>query len=142
MRPPATRELFSARKAATHPLAWVIEPLESEPTLLVRPMFGGKAVYVHGRLVLYLTFKAEPWRGVLVPTDRAHHAGLRAERPALAPHPILGKWLYLPESAPSFERDAGWVVTRIRARDSRIGIAPGAGRRASRRENAESRKRG
>ena len=119
------RDPFQSTKAKlVHPLAWVIEPLENEPTLVVRPMFGGRAVYVAGRFVLFLVAKTEPWRGVLVPMERAHHAALGTELPALQPHPVLPKWLYLPEAAASFERDAAWLVARVRARDPRIGIEP------------------
>jgi hypothetical protein len=136
------RELFSTKAAREHPLAWVVETLESEPSFALRPMFGGRAVHLHGRMVLYLTLKKEPWRGVLVPTLRDHQPALQAECPALSPHPILGKWLYLPEAAPSFERDAAWIVRRIRARDARIGIEPGGKRRKRAQGNAQSRKRG
>src|SRR5688572_14247664 len=108
------RELFRAKTAVVHPYAWVIEPLE--PTLVLRAMFGGKAVYLHGHLVLVLMAKIEPWRGLLIATDHPHHASLIADRPAaFAPHPILGKWLYLPETAPSFDADASWLVERLRA---------------------------
>ncbi len=112
-----------------HPLAWVIEPLAGEPSLVVRPMFGCRAVYLRGRMVLCLAAKAEPWRGVLVPTERAHHAALIADRPALRPHPVLPKWLYLPEEAPSFERDSAWLVARVRAGDPCLGIEPGSDRK-------------
>lgn len=135
-------ELYSARTTVAHPLAWVIEPLEAEPTLLVRPMFGGKAVYLDGRLVLFLAARKEPWRGVLVPTFHLHHASLQDERPALLPHPILPKWLYLPETAPEFESTTAWVVARIRARDARIGIEPAGKRRKTAQGKAHSRKRG
>ncbi len=103
---------------------WLVEPLEDDPTFLLRPMFGGKAVYLHGRFVLYLADKDEPWRGVLVPTEREHQPSLIADRPALAPHPVLPKWLYLAEAADSFETDAQWLVHRARAADPRIGIDP------------------
>ena len=103
---------------------WLIEPLEDDPTFLLKPMFGGKAVYLHGRFVLYLADKEEPWRGVLVPTEREHQASLIADRPALTPHPILPKWLYLPEETDSFEADAQWLVQRARAADDRVGINP------------------
>jgi len=119
------REPPDLRVKAIHPLAWVIEPLAGEASLVVRAMFGGKAVYVRGRFVLYLAAKEEPWRGVLVPTEREHHAALIADRPALRPHEILPKWLYLPEAAPTFERDAAWLVARVRAGDGRVGIEPG-----------------
>ncbi|MCC6416573.1 MAG: hypothetical protein IT582_11745 [Opitutaceae bacterium] len=108
---------------------WLVEPLEREPTLLVKSMFGGKAVYLDGRFVLYLADKEEPWRGVLVPMERAHHAAVIADRATLAPHPVLPKWLYLPEVADRFEADAQWLVTRIRQRDPRIGIIPPAAKR-------------
>ena len=111
-----------------HPLAWMVEPLAGEPSLLVRPMIGCRAVYLHGRMVLCLAAKTEPWRGVLVPTERAHQAALIGERRALRPHPVLPKWLYLPEAEPSFENDAIWLVARVRVGDPRIGIEPGPGR--------------
>jgi len=103
---------------------WLLDPLADEPTLLVRSMFSGQAVYLDGRMVLYLADRAEPWRGVCVPMERDQHAALIADCPALAPHPELPKWLYLPESTDSFEHDAQWIVTRIQARDPRIGIIP------------------
>ena len=118
------RELFAAKTAAVHPYLWIIEPLETEPTLIVKPMFGGRSVYVEGRIVLGLMAKTEPWRGVLVATSHEHHASLRADCPSLRPHPVLGKWLYLAEAEATFERDAGWLVRRIRARDPRIGVTP------------------
>ncbi len=124
MRTPRDR-----RPVLIHPLAWVVEPLESEPTLLVRPMFGGKAVYVRGRFVLFLVSKEEPWRGVLVPTEREHQPSLIQDFPALSPHEVLPKWLYLPEAAASFERDTAELVRRIRSADPRIGIEPGVRRK-------------
>jgi hypothetical protein len=44
---------------------------------------------------------------VLVCTFHKHQPGLLAKRPSLKKHPILGKWLYLPETSETFERDAG-----------------------------------
>lgn len=108
---------------------WLVEPLESEATLLVKSMFGCKAVYLDGRMVLCLAAKEEPWRGVLVPMERENHTALIKDRPGLAPHPVLPKWLYLPEAADSFETDAQWLVKKIRARDPRIGIMPPAAKR-------------
>ena len=40
------------------------------------------------------------------------------------PHPVLPKWLYLPESADGFERMAEKLVQLVRRRDPRIGVAP------------------
>ncbi len=95
-----------------------------DPTFVLRPMFGTRAVYLDGRLVLCFAARRDPWRGVLVATERDHHAALRADWPELAPHPVLPKWLYLPESADSFERVAERLVQMVRRRDPRIGIVP------------------
>ena len=108
-----------------HPLLWLAEPLQFDPSYLDKAMFGGRAVHFGGRFVLYLSWKEEPWRGVLVPTEREHQSSLLAEFPALAPHPVLPKWLYLPETAPTFESDAARLVTLIRRLDPRIGVLPG-----------------
>jgi hypothetical protein len=87
-------------------------------------MFGCQAVYLDGRLTLCFSAKREPWRGVLACTDRIHHASLLAELPELSPHPILPKWLYLPESAGRFEPVAERLVALARRRDPRLGVSP------------------
>jgi len=105
-----------------HPHAWLWEPLEDDAGFLLRPMFGGKAACVDGRMVLYFSAKEEPWRGVCVCTGREHHASLMAEFPELAPHKILPKWLYLAEAEDNFERVAAALVALAKRRDPRIGI--------------------
>lgn len=105
-----------------HRYAWLWEPLESDATFVVRPMFGSKAVCLDGRQQLCFFAKTEPWRGVLVCTDRVFHESLRAEFPALEPHPVLPKWLYLPEVVDDFERVAERLVTLVSRRDPRIGV--------------------
>lgn len=107
-----------------HPYAWLWEPLEEEPSFVLRAMFGARAAYLGGNLALCFTAKSEPWRGVLVCTEQAHHAALMASLPELAPHPILPKWLYLPETAAGFERAAVQLVQLARRRDPRIGVIP------------------
>ncbi len=118
------REPVIGKTRRVHPYQWLWEPLETDPTFLVRPMFGGKSVYLDGRLMLYFTAGEEPWRGVLACTERAHHAALLAEFPELSAHPVLPKWLYLPESADRFESVAERLVTLARRRDSRLGVTP------------------
>lgn len=110
--------------AVVHPYAWLWEPLEQEPTFVLRAMFGTKAAYLGGRLVLCFSARKEPWRGILVCTDREHHSSLATEFPALAPHPILPKWLYLPDDSDGFESTAERLVGLVRRRDPRIGIEP------------------
>ena len=113
-----------------HRLAWLWEPLEADPTFVLRSMFGAKAAYLDGKLMLCFCAGAEPWRGVLVGTDRSHHAALRAEFPEFSPHPILAKWLYLPEAADNFERAATRLVSLALRRDPRIGVVPAPRKKA------------
>jgi len=117
------RDIPFGKVIKVHPHAWLWEPLENDAGFLLRPMFGGKALYIDGRMTLFFCAKEEPWRGVCVCTERAHHASLMAEFPALAPHKILPKWLYLPEAEECFERVAEKLVALARRRDARVGIA-------------------
>jgi hypothetical protein len=107
-----------------HPLAWLTEPLLGEPSFVLKSWFGGRTIMLHGMHHLFLTTQGEPWQGVLVCTFHEHQPSLRAEFPALAQHPVLKKWLYLPESSETFEADARRLVQLIKARDPRIGIPP------------------
>lgn len=117
------------RIAPIHPHAWLWEPLETDASFVVRSMFGTKAVYLDGKLMFCFATKREPWSGVLVATDHPHHASLVAEFPALVPHPILPKWLYLSESAEAFEQTAGRLVRLARRRDPRLGVVPSSKKR-------------
>jgi hypothetical protein len=116
------RDLGSLRQV--HPHAWLWEPLEEEATFVLGAMFGTKVVYLGGKLMLCFAAKADPWRGILVCTEREYHGSLVAEFPSLAPHPILPKWLYLAESADDFERVGERLVALAVERDPRIGITP------------------
>lgn len=107
-----------------HPHQWLWEPLETDPTFVLRSMFGAKAAYLGGELMLCFCAGNEPWRGVLVCTDRANHPALRRDFPELTPHPILPKWLYLPEAADRFERIAAQLVSLARRHDPRLGVTP------------------
>lgn len=118
----------SARPRAVrpeHPLEWLADPVRDEPSFVLKSWFGGRTIMLHGLHTLFLTTQGEPWQGVLVCTFHEHQPSLLAEFPALRPHPVLKKWLYLPESADSFERDARRLVQLVRARDPRLGIPPG-----------------
>lgn len=107
-----------------HPLAWLTEPLVDEPSFVLKSWFGGRTIMLNGLHHLFLTTQGEPWQGVLVCTFHEHQASLRAEFPTLVQHPVLKKWLYLPESTESFERDARQLVRLVKARDPRLGIPP------------------
>ncbi len=120
---PASRVRAKAAKSE-HPLQWLAEPLLAEPTFELRSWFGGRTLMLDGKHQLFLTTQGEPWQGVLVCTFHEHQESLRADFPTLRPHPILGKWLYLSESADNFESIARQLVQRVRARDPRLGVPP------------------
>ena len=111
-----------AHARPAHRYAWLWEPLESDAAFELRAMFGAKAAYLDGRLQLCFMAKTEPWCGVLVCTDRAHHESLRGEFPVLTPHKVLPKWLYLPEADEDFERVGQRLVMLALRRDPRIGV--------------------
>lgn len=112
-----------ARVARSHALLWLFDALEDDPGYLRRKMFGCEAAYLDGRQCLVLADREPPWNGLLICTDHSYQASLTAQFPALRPHPVLGKWLYLPEDDPDFESQAGALVQLARARDARIGVA-------------------
>lgn len=122
-----SNRVSAARPRATrppHPLEWLADPLRDDPGFELKSWFGGRTVMLDGLHRLFLTAQGEPWQGVLVCTDHAHQASLRSDLPALNPHPILKKWLYLPETAETFETDARRLVSLAASRDPRIGVAP------------------
>lgn len=122
---PARADSFRAKAPRPeHPLAWLAEPLADDPSFVLKSWFGGRTIMLHGKHQLFLTTQGEPWQGVLVCTFHEHQPSLLTEFPALVQHPVLKKWLYLPESADSFERDAKRLVRLVKARDSRLGILP------------------
>jgi hypothetical protein len=92
-------------------------------------MFGCQAAYLFGKLVLVLAAKEEPWNGLLICTSREFHATLIAEYPALQPHPVLSKWLYLPQASDGFEETARELALHALKNDPRIGVEPTARKR-------------
>lgn len=107
---------------------WILEPFAEHRTFFTKPMFGGLAVYLHERQMLLLVEPTKSgrwkWHGVLVCTDRAHHASIRAQFPALMPHDVLGKWLFVDSTHDDFESTMEAVASRIARNDPRFGIVP------------------
>lgn len=124
MKPVRTTTVRPRAAPPEHPLQWLAEPLLAEPSFVLKSWFGGRTLMLHGLHTLFLTTQGEPWQGVLVCTFHEHQASLQLEFPALRPHPVLKKWLYLPENAETFEADARRLVALVRRRDPRIGIPP------------------
>jgi hypothetical protein len=112
-------------------LVWIFEPLERDSSYVRKPMFGSEAAYVGGLLCAVAADRGdEPWNGLLVCTSKERHAALIGELPALRPHPVLGKWLYVSQHDPAFEAVAQQVVSLVLAGDARIGVEPKPRRRA------------
>jgi hypothetical protein len=130
---------------------WIFEPFANHRTFFTKRMFGGLAAYVFERQMLVL---AEPtrsgrwkWHGVLVCTDHAHHASIRAEFPALAPHAFLRKWLFIESVHDDFESTMEAVARRVARNDPRFGIVPGVraqkkAKKAEKKVQTKARKRG
>lgn len=112
------------RRRRAHPLLWVIEEIEEEPSYLEKSMFGCLGCYLNGRLVLVLAARQEPWSGLLIPTSHEHHASIINEFPDLAAHPVLGKWLWLKMKVDDFEGVANMLIERILQNDRRFGVEP------------------
>ena len=114
----------SRKKAKLNPLLWVVESLQDEPSYLDRAWFGCRAVYLHGLMVLVLCAGEEPWNGLLIPTHHRFHDDIINDCRGVVRHPVLKKWLYLPEASEDFEADSMDIVERIRNGDHRIGVEP------------------
>ncbi|MFH1497966.1 MAG: hypothetical protein ABII82_09095 [Verrucomicrobiota bacterium] len=124
MKPRRPSELRPRVVKPPHPLEWLADPVRGDPTFELKAWFGGRSIMLDGKHQLFLTTQGEPWQGVLVCTFHEHQPSLLAEFPALRQHPVLKKWLYLPEAHEDFEAVAGRLVTLARQRDPRIGIPP------------------
>ena len=110
------------RIKANHGLHWIAAPLEEHPSFIRKKMFGCEMLCLHERQMLVLAAKAEPWNGLLVCTSRGHHSSLMEEYPALTPHPVLGKWLYVSQAHADFEEVAGLIADRAVRADRRMGV--------------------
>jgi hypothetical protein len=115
---------------------WILEPFAGHRTFFTKRMFGGLAAYLFDRQMLVLVEPTRTgrwtWHGVLVCTDHEHQASICAELPALAPHQVLRKWLYIDSSHEDFESTMQAVATRISRNDSRFGVTPGSSKRRTR----------
>jgi hypothetical protein len=111
-------------------LVWIFEAFERDPTYLRKRMFGCDAAYIDGLLCLVAADRDEPWNGLLVCTSQERHAALIGDMPALRQHPVLGKWLYVPQDDPAFEDVAQRMTALVLARDERVGVEPKPRRRS------------
>jgi hypothetical protein len=105
-------------------LLWIFDAFEADSTYLRKQMFGCDAAYLDGLLCLVAADREKPFNGLLVCTSHDRHAALVSELPALRPHPVLGKWLYVPQDDSAFEDTVEAVIALVLARDPRIGVEP------------------
>jgi hypothetical protein len=106
---------------------WILEAFAGRSSFFTKRMFGGLAAYLHGRLMLVLVEPTKTgrwkWHGVLVGTDHEHHASIRGDFPALAPHGFLRKWLYIDSADQNFDSTMEAVAQRMARNDRRFGVA-------------------
>ncbi|VXC98036.1 conserved hypothetical protein [Burkholderia sp. 8Y] len=105
-------------------LVWIFDAFERDATYIRKRMFGCDAAYIDGMLCLVAADREKPWNGLLVCTSQERHAALVDAIPALEPHPVLGKWLYVAQAHPDFEAVAEQLTALVLARDPRIGVEP------------------
>jgi hypothetical protein len=105
---------------------WILEEFNEHPTFFTKRMFGGLAAYIFERLMLLLIEPTKSgrwnWHGVLVCTDYQHHASIQAEFPALMPHEVLRKWLFIDSTHQDFESTMQAVAKHVASNDQRFGI--------------------
>jgi hypothetical protein len=105
-----------------NPLLWIFESLEDDPRYFRRKLFGFDAAHFENKLYLAVAAGKEPWNGLLVCTAHEDHESLRRQFPQLAPHKVLGKWLYLSQKHGEFESVALELAELARRRDPRLGV--------------------
>ena len=107
---------------------WILDAFEGHATFFTKRMFGGLAAYLVDRQMLVLVEPTKTgrwkWHGVLVCTEHAHQPSIRAEFPALAPHAVLRKWLFVDSTHSNFESTMERVARRMAKNDARFGIVP------------------
>jgi len=114
-------------------LAWIFDAFERDSTYVSRRMFGCDAAYLDGLLCLIAADRDEPWNGLLICTSQDRHAALVDDMPALQPHPVIGKWLYVSQENPAFEAIVESMTALVLNRDPRVGVEPkprGRGRKS------------
>ncbi|MEO5357697.1 MAG: hypothetical protein H7844_10415 [Nitrospirae bacterium YQR-1] len=107
-----------------HPLRWIFEPLEAEPSYIEKHMFGCLACYLYGKIALVISSGEEPWNGLLIPTEKQYHQSIIKEFDTVVQHPVLKKWLYLPEETEDFESAATLIAEIVLRNDPRFGVYP------------------
>ncbi len=83
--------------------------------------------------MLVLCSGEEPWNGLLIPTEKECHDSIRQDFEYVVQHPVLKKWLYLPENSEDFESVSSEIAEAVRIGDQRFGVEPREHKRRSKR---------
>lgn len=106
---------------------WIFEAFDGHSTFFTRRMFGGLAAYVHERLMLILVEPTKTgrwhWHGVLIGTDHERQPAIVTEFPALGPHGVLKKWLYIDSTHAEFEPTMERIARAVARNDPRFGVS-------------------
>src|SRR6059058_392099 len=109
---------------------WILDAFAEHRTFFTKSMFGALAAYLFERQMLLLVEPTKSgrwkWHGVLVCTGYEHHASIQEDFPALRPHDVLRKWLFIDSMHGDFETTMEGVAKRLARNDPRFGIAPSA----------------
>jgi hypothetical protein len=116
---------------------WILAAFAEHRTFFTKRMFGGLAAYLFERQMLLLVEPTKSgrwkWHGVLVCTNYEHHSSIQAEFPALMPHQVLRKWLFIDSRHEDFESTMEAVAKRVASNDPRLGVlSQGSKRRRGR----------
>lgn len=115
-------------------LEWIEELLPSE--VIRKPMFGGFAYYRGPVLILVMfesigdrtykgqRFKFDLWNGCMFPMEKIHHQEALKAFPFLINHPVLPKWLYLPQQSEDFEQKVEDILKQVLRPKSFWGVLP------------------
>jgi hypothetical protein len=107
---------------------WIFEAFEDHRSFFTKRMFGGLAVYLHGRQMMVVVEPTRTgrwkWHGVLICTEHAYQSAIIQEFPHLAPHGVLKKWLFIDSRHEDFEPTMERVAEAIARDDQRFGILP------------------
>jgi hypothetical protein len=107
---------------------WIFDAFAGHPGFFTKGMFGGLAAYAHERMMLILVEPTRTgrwkWHGVLVCTGFDEQPSIRRDFPALTPHDVLRKWLWVDSTHADFEQTMEAVARCMARNDPRFGIVP------------------
>lgn len=115
-------------------LDWVEELLPQD--YFRKKMFGGFAYY-HNEKLLLLIFESEGhteyrgthydfeiWNGCMFPVEKEHQHSVLKQFSFLIQHPILPKWLYIPQNTEDFEFHVQSIMKELRKENPLFGTFP------------------